>query len=464
MRHELDKLLFAPELLTPNCKSNETVLNRDHWLHDNIVWYARLGDNATELVSNAPMTLRGDADFNGVTDHGDALETLDSIDNAAYCPGTPELYQITNEITVVWAGEIDAHVNFMGLVSVPYQTGSWSSPYLSFGLSATNVAGQVKIHYSVGGANSTATLPGSSYLKIDGSLYIYSASMSIVSGSATARFYRNGEFIGSVTPSTAGVIAWNTENDVVVNCSDRYGNDVSGIKGRANVAFIADRFCDDGEHFELASNLYDTLMPANAGIWVPEGVTVTNINVSDTGNGNDDLAIAVGLAVNDVGTGNDLDPGADVALSITDAGTGNDNTNQGVQLSVNDTASGSDDLAIAAALAISDAGTGADTLSILAAVLKTVTDSATGADSVTLSVSVPITDLGTGNDQVNIAALLSIIDNAQGTDIIIKTQPGQGQGVALITFALSTRSMSFGLASRSMQFDLKQRTATYTLQ
>jgi len=122
-----DSRFELPELFVPNKKptGNVTVINDQHWLYGNIVFYARLGRGAAELVTNQALTLFGDASFDAVTEHGDGLKS-DGVSDGAYADGNDRLYAMDNQCSFVWAGEMDSYIRYGGMVVIPYSATAWS--------------------------------------------------------------------------------------------------------------------------------------------------------------------------------------------------------------------------------------------------------------------------------------------------------------------------------------------------
>jgi len=264
-----------------------------------------------------------------------------------------------------------------------------------------------------------------------------------------------------------------TTTDYSSNSNIRIGSRQSDNRYALNgeyelLAVWPNRVFSQAECYWVQQHLYDLVKPAAVSVsmlsaLMPSRVSgATLISIADTGTGTDSVGVSVLAAIAEVAAGTDAVSIA-AALSITDVGAGADAAPAiAVAIQVTDIGLGDDATTIYVALSITDTGSAADALSTTSEILKSISDLASGTDEVSVYVQVSLEELGSGADAIsNLAALVSLIEEANGTDVVVATN--DASRIAWITFTLAQRVMSFVLSQRAMTFSLAQRDIQFSL-
>jgi len=143
-------------------------------------------------------------------------------------------------------------------------------------------------------------------------------------------------------------------------------------------------------------------------------------NVSDLGLGADSVGVNVRLSVSDSGAGADILAELKALLSVSESGSGVGAIQVGKSVLVSDVGVGAEVIAVLSKLILQDIGVGIDVIALMTALIG-VLDSGAGADGVIVQVQgiqKKIQDSGVGQESVVIKALLSILDDALGSDFL----------------------------------------------
>ncbi|MCU7839774.1 MAG: hypothetical protein KZQ94_10410 [Candidatus Thiodiazotropha sp. (ex Troendleina suluensis)] len=185
-------------------------------------------------------------------------------------------------------------------------------------------------------------------------------------------------------------------------------------------------------------------------------IATVNINVSasDSGSVTDAAAISVNLSVQEIGSGLDsVSALTEILKTVIDSGAGVDQTITSASLDASDNGTGADQLTLAVNLAVSDVGTGSELLSKLEQFLLSVSDAGTSTESIALDVNVSAQDMGLGVDQTDHLAILTTLETAGASDVVVRYVPGSTV-IASISFSLNAHGASMVLGSRSTDIKL----------
>lgn len=247
-----DARLLMPELLLGRKPVGPVVIDWDHPQARGLVMFTS-PNFKKDMVSGNYINLRGNISID-VGSKGKQLSSTDTSDNSGYFSGSPKLYRITNKVTLFWYGRIDALASYAGLVSIPSFNNQWAAPYASLGLHRSSTT-NIKIHYAIGSTPKSAEFAPD----FDTGEGFYLATINTSTGAAV--LYKNGVQIDTATGTGTGSINWNTNNDVVINCSDRYGYDTSALDGSCYIAGIYNRILSAFEVNSFNKNPYQFLKP-----------------------------------------------------------------------------------------------------------------------------------------------------------------------------------------------------------
>lgn len=186
-----------------------------------------------------------------------------------------------------------------------------------------------------------------------------------------------------------------------------------------------------------------------------DGATVTvNVSALDTAIVTDLPTVSVNLATADLGAGLDAVVLITETLkSVIDTGSAIDQINVESLVATSDTGSGSDIPALQVNLSVADSGTGLEVLSKLEQFLLSVSDEGAGLESLGLTVNLTPTDSGSGIDQVYHQALISTLETAGASDVVIRYIEGDTV-IASISFTLNSRSVTGSVTSRKTDIKL----------
>lgn len=203
-------LPFSPSLAAPEWK----------WFWDSCIWAVIPGGSRNnELISGAAGTLvdPGLSNWNGVTEGGMGLESLDSFDGGAYWPQNSIVNtKLTRNFTMISYSELNLSQTWRVLINIPWDSTTFGDPWghLMFQRGSSGVNGQGVLRYTDSGANGYLIASDNGYMPSgQNPLTLYS----VTRNEATGVFYLDGvQYGSSKTFGTNVDIGFNQDNPVNV--------------------------------------------------------------------------------------------------------------------------------------------------------------------------------------------------------------------------------------------------------
>lgn len=200
------------------------------------------GMHRQDIVSgNFPLDDVSSGNYGGVTQIGRAWESNSTSDGGISWPITDQVKAIKAEYTVVYWQESDSLDTFAAGFSIPYRSGSWSSPFVCMQLQVRNGAdGRGAWGKAVSGNLQKVNI-ADDYISADGTPVTCYA----ISQKVDLFAYRDGKFFNSQTFNT-GSVDWTDSYEIVLG--QRSTTSVGeGLDGRLPGAYLWNRALSDKE-------------------------------------------------------------------------------------------------------------------------------------------------------------------------------------------------------------------------
>ena len=211
-------------------------------LADGLIWNVAPGPTSrTELLSKTSGTLLTSGTWTGQTLLGGALNSSSTTNGGAFWPWTKNIERITNQFTIIVFAKLDALSAFSKLLCIPY-------------------------HWTIGGANTTATSTTANGITANSIMTCYG----VVVNSSQSVFYKNGLALDTVATGMGGNLDFGDKREVTL-FNHNSGDPGEGSVGQTPFAAIWNRVLSATEMKAIYTNPWQIYTkpiktPLNTGV------------------------------------------------------------------------------------------------------------------------------------------------------------------------------------------------------
>jgi hypothetical protein len=190
--------------------AGEAQINWAHPLAQGLVFFPTFSPGLATLLSAGSFS---------VTQLGSGIRATNSTNGGCWFPWSASLASITTALTVVCWAKPETMASFSVLVSVPYRSGSWNSPYAAMMFTRYMTSSQGNLHIGYGSSSFRQFASPTNFILASSNVHQYV----VARNSGNCRFYSDGKYFGTSGSTYTESVDWtNAQPLCVLNQSNSY--------------------------------------------------------------------------------------------------------------------------------------------------------------------------------------------------------------------------------------------------